>query len=88
MNNSDDQAWTAASLLDADFPAPIWKVEGLVPDEGLMLIAGKRKIGKGLQEGDLWRFKNGLSGINGSTACPFWTTCRLTVRVHQKEHCR
>jgi len=47
MNNSDDQAWTAASLLDADFPEQIWKVEGLVPDEGLMLIAGKRKIGKG-----------------------------------------
>jgi hypothetical protein len=33
-------------LLDADLPEPSWLVEGLVLDEGLTLLGGKKKLGK------------------------------------------
>jgi hypothetical protein len=38
-------SWTAAELLDADFPEPQWAVPGLVP-AGLTILAGRPKIGK------------------------------------------
>jgi AAA domain len=38
-------AWTATELLAADFEAPRWAVEGLIP-EGVMFLAGPPKVGK------------------------------------------
>ncbi len=37
--------WTAAELLDAEFPEPRWSIEGLIP-EGLTIIGGRPKVGK------------------------------------------
>jgi hypothetical protein len=37
--------WTADELLQADFPEPKWVVPGIFP-EGLMILAGRPKIGK------------------------------------------
>ncbi|MBQ43076.1 MAG: hypothetical protein CME15_11490 [Gemmatimonadetes bacterium] len=42
-----EREWTTAELLEHKFPPPEWKVDGLLPEEGLVVIAGKRKIGKG-----------------------------------------
>jgi hypothetical protein len=42
-----DREWTTKELLEHHFADPEWKIEGLLPEEGLLLLAGKRKIGKG-----------------------------------------
>jgi hypothetical protein len=39
------RTWSAAELLDADFPEPPWIVPGLLP-VGLTLLAGRPKVGK------------------------------------------
>ena len=39
------RTWSAAELLDADFPDPPWVVPGLLP-VGLTLLAGRPKVGK------------------------------------------
>ncbi len=39
------RTWSAAELLDADFPEPPWVVPGLLP-VGLTLLAGRPKVGK------------------------------------------
>jgi predicted transcriptional regulator len=39
--------WSTRDLLEHQFPEPKWKVDGLLPEEGFGIIAGKRKIGKG-----------------------------------------
>lgn len=38
-------SYTAAELLDAEFPEPVWLVPGLIPT-GLVILAGRPKIGK------------------------------------------
>lgn len=38
--------WTAEELAAADFPEPSWLVPGLLPEGGLVLLAGKPKVGK------------------------------------------
>jgi DNA-binding CsgD family transcriptional regulator len=38
--------WTDTELWNADLPEPSWLVEGLIPETGLILLAGKPKIGK------------------------------------------
>ena len=43
---SEIKLWTAQELLSADFPQPVWLVPGLLPEGGLVLLAGKPKIGK------------------------------------------
>jgi hypothetical protein len=45
--DGEDQEWTTAQLLEHKFPELEWKVDGLLPEEGFVVIAGKRKIGKG-----------------------------------------
>jgi RecA-family ATPase len=37
--------WTAAELLDAEFPEPKWAIPDLIP-EGLTIIGGRPKVGK------------------------------------------
>ncbi len=41
----DRRRWTAADLLNADFPEPTWLVPGILPT-GLTLLAGRPKVGK------------------------------------------
>lgn len=41
----DRRRWTAADLLNADFPEPQWLVPGILP-AGLTLLAGRPKVGK------------------------------------------
>ena len=43
--NQSQKRWTAAELLDAEFPEPKWAIEGLIP-EGLTIIGGRPKVGK------------------------------------------
>jgi hypothetical protein len=38
--------WGHDELLDADLPPLRWIVEGLIPDESLTLLGGKKKLGK------------------------------------------
>jgi hypothetical protein len=38
--------WSHAQLLDEQFPEQQWVVQGLVPDESLVVLAGKKKLGK------------------------------------------
>ena len=42
---SHQKRWTAAELLDAEFPEPRWAIPDLIP-EGLSLIGGRPKVGK------------------------------------------
>ena len=38
--------WSAAELAETDFPAPTWLIPGILPEGGLVLLAGKPKVGK------------------------------------------
>jgi DNA-binding CsgD family transcriptional regulator/archaellum biogenesis ATPase FlaH len=38
--------WTDKELWDADLPEPAWLIPGFIPEVGLILLAGKPKIGK------------------------------------------
>jgi hypothetical protein len=40
------KVWTHDDLLRADLPAPSWLVPEVLPDEGLVALAGKKKLGK------------------------------------------
>jgi RecA-family ATPase len=37
--------WNARELITTDFPDPVWIIPGMIP-EGLMILAGKPKVGK------------------------------------------
>lgn len=46
-NNTERRtAWTHAELMAEQFPAQRWLVEDLIPDAGLTVLGGKRKLGK------------------------------------------
>jgi RecA-family ATPase/DNA-binding Lrp family transcriptional regulator len=38
--------WTAKELAETDFPEPTWLIPGILPEGGLVLLAGKPKVGK------------------------------------------
>lgn len=38
--------WTAKELAETDFPEPTWLIPGILPECGLVLLAGKPKVGK------------------------------------------
>jgi len=40
------QKWTSRQLAEAQFPVSAWLVPGLLPEGGLVLLAGKPKVGK------------------------------------------
>ncbi len=45
LTHRQAEGFSAAALMDMDFPEPKWAVQGFLP-EGLSLLAGKPKIGK------------------------------------------
>jgi len=56
--------WTTEELANADFPEPAWLVPGILPEEGLVLLAGKPKVGKS------WLALDIATGLaTGGTVC-------------------
>lgn len=66
--------WTAQELAAADFPEPSWLIPGLVPEGGLILLAGRPKTGKSWLALDL---ATGLA--SGTTVCGVQVERRLNT---------
>ncbi len=45
LSNKSPKIWSARDLIDTDFPEPLWIIPSIIP-EGLMILAGKPKVGK------------------------------------------
>lgn len=46
ISNFNLKLWTATELIQTDFPEPTWLIPGILHEGGLLLLAGKPKIGK------------------------------------------
>ncbi|ABB16095.1 DNA repair protein RadA domain protein [Carboxydothermus hydrogenoformans Z-2901] len=62
--NVEIKLWTATELMETDFPEPSWLIPGILPEGGLVLLAGKPKVGKS------WLALNMACGLsNGGAVC-------------------
>jgi RecA-family ATPase len=42
----EPKTWTVKELLDANIPEISWRIENLIPDEALIALGGRKKLGK------------------------------------------